>query len=172
MANVTIPVNEMNSFDLPKVCVISGAKDNIVFKDVTFRWVPPWARLFGVLIQALVARKANGQLPFTEEAHARYKASGKWMALGIFGMIVAWMLAGVLGGAIHAIVGLLFFAGSIALPIMLYIKKVKGNTIGVARIDSGNVELKIPSDPAANEIMNHLRAGKSASRGARAGAAA
>ena len=94
-----VAYHEMNDFDLPKICVISGAKDNVVFKDVKFSWVPPWARLFGVLIQALVARRAAGKLPFTEEAHKRYKGAGLWMVLAVFGLLVLWAIGGGISGA-------------------------------------------------------------------------
>ena len=106
MANVTIPVNEMNSFDLPKVCVITGSKDNITFQDKKFSWVPPWARLFGALIQALVARRANGQLPFSPEGWEKHKGAGRWMALGIVGMFAIWFLGGIISGATN--VGAIF----------------------------------------------------------------
>jgi hypothetical protein len=39
---ITIPSNELNSFGLPPVCVVTGSREGVVFKPVKFSWYPRW----------------------------------------------------------------------------------------------------------------------------------
>ncbi|RKG63079.1 hypothetical protein D7V80_32075 [Corallococcus sp. CA054B] len=81
---VYLLIQEMNAFDLPPVCLITGERQGVVFKPVAFSWYPPWISRFlllGVLALALVpilpialfvasvrTKQALGTLPFTEES--------------------------------------------------------------------------------------------------------
>ncbi len=42
MPRLKIPINELNAFDLPRVCVITGAKEGVCFMPVKLTWKPPW----------------------------------------------------------------------------------------------------------------------------------
>jgi hypothetical protein len=81
LATVEIPVNEMSSFDLPKVCLVTGATENVVFKPVKFSWYPRWIAVFilvgwpiALILALTLTKRVKGELPFTEEAYRRWKA--------------------------------------------------------------------------------------------------
>ncbi len=155
---IIIPAAEMNSFDLPRVCLLTGEQNNIVFKEMKFQYVPPWARLFGALIQVLVARKAKGELPFSEAAHAAMKKGQLMFGLSFVGSFVLFGIFGAISGATRSgIPMLLGLAAAIALPIVVYQKMLKGKFVRCTMIEKdGRVTLNIPSDAAAQMISTHL----------------
>lgn len=158
MALVTIPGNEMNQFDLPRVCLLSGATQDVVFKEMKFQYIPPWARIFGALIQVLVARKAKGELPFSEESWKAMKSGQLLFGLSIVGTIVVLSAGGVASGALeNPAPFFLSLIAAIALPIVVYQLKLKGRSVRCTNIEkTGEVTLDIPSPEAASMIERHL----------------
>ena len=77
---VRIPKNAVSEFDLPRVCVATGATEGVGYHKVTFQFVPMWARLsvafcgiVGLVIMMLNTRRVQAEIPFTHEAFKAYK---------------------------------------------------------------------------------------------------
>jgi hypothetical protein len=166
MATVHIPINELTSFDLPRVCLITGATEDVVFKPVKFSWYPRWVAvfiIFNLIIAAILAmvltKRAKGELPFTEEAHRRWKRGQTLLALSILAAI------GLLFGGIYfltvdiAPAGLALWVLAVAVPIVVGLKFVRGKRVLCVKIDAQTVSLRIPSESAALAITQHLHAG-------------
>ncbi len=165
MAQISIPQNEMSSFDLPKVCIITGETENVQFRPVKFQWYPRWIGVFGmaplimIILLALLMRRAKGELPFSDAAWEAWKKGKMMLALGIVGCIV---LLGAGGAAVANRMeglGVLMFLAGIVLPIVVGVVFLAGRGPTCTRIDAGYVELKIKSDAAAEQIRRHLQGG-------------
>ncbi|WNG50613.1 hypothetical protein F0U60_45675 [Archangium minus] len=172
MPQLVLPANEMNEFDLPRVCIVTGQTEGVVFKDVKFSWYPRWVSLFvvlNVLIAALIAfaltKRAKGQLPFTEDAWKQWKRGQL-----LFGFSVVLAIVLCMGSFFLLMSGLrengtpgLGAPGIVlafALPITVWFLFLRNKGPLVERIAEGQVTLKIPSDFAADTIARHLVAGQ------------
>lgn len=169
-SDLQIPTQELNAFDLPGVCVVTGAQDGVTFKPVKFwwypRWVPlliffPWGGLILALIVALATRrKAEGELPFTDHGWNAWKRS-QW----IWGLSIFAFLVGVFGtivlitaAASGSLAGWIAWAGAavtVALPIGGWFL-AKPTMVQVRKIDNGRLFVRIPSADAAARIHAHL----------------
>lgn len=173
MPRIVLPANEMNEFDLPRVCIVTGQTEGVVFKDVKFSWYPRWVSIFvllNVLIAALIAlaltKRAKGQLPFTEEAWKQWKRGQIFFGLSIVLAVVlvaggfALMLSGLREDTTPGlgVAGMVF---ALAVPISVWFRFLRNKGPFVERIADGQVTLKIPSDFAAGAIARHLVAGQS-----------
>lgn len=165
MATLSIPENEMTSFDLPKVCIVTGSNQNVSFRPVKFQWYPRWIGVFGIaplimiIMMAVLMRRAKGELPFTDEAWEAWKKGKMLMALSVVAAIV------LLGAGIAALannipaLGAILMIGAIALPIVIGVKFLAGRGPTCTKIADGRIELKIKSDSAADAIRRHLDGG-------------
>lgn len=167
MSKIVLPADEMNEFDLPRVCIVTGQTEGVVFKDVKFAWYPRWVSLFviiNVLLAAIIAyaltKRVKGQLPFTEEAWKQWRQGRILFGLSflaafiLFGVGISLMSNG------HQELGVLGMGLMIAVPIAAYVLFARNKGPIVMRIADGQVTLKIPSDFAADAISQHLVAGK------------
>ena len=165
MATLSIPENEMTSFDLPKVCIITGSNQNVSFRPVKFQWYPRWIAMFGVaplimvILVAVLMRRAKGELPFSEEAWNAWKKGKLLTALSAVGGI-AVIGAGIaaLANDIPALGALLLLAG-IAAPIVIGIIFLRGRGLTCTKIADGYIELTLKSDSGAEAIRRHLEGG-------------
>lgn len=173
--DITIPNDELTEFDLPRVCVLTGESQGVVFKDVKFAWYPPWVAalvVVNVIVMAFVAwvltKRATGKLPFTEAAWAAWRKGRVIQVLSVLGGIILF-IAGVFlmasakaqATAVLAAGGLLLVA-SIAVPVMLWRRFVKGKTLQVRRITRTHITLRLPSDEACATLQAHLSGGRRA----------
>jgi len=166
---IDLPENELNEFDLPRVCIVTGATDGVVFKPVKFSWYPSWVSvlvIINVLIAAIVAsiltRRVKGQLPFTEESFKAWKRGQLFFALSIVAAIALFVGGFVLSFNQPGGLGALGILLAIAVPIVVYRKYLRNRAPVVKRIADGRVTLVLPSDAAVEAIRNHLFAGKAA----------
>lgn len=171
MANISIPENEMTSFDLPKVCIVTGETANVQFRPVKFQWYPRWIGVFGIaplimiILLLVLMRKAKGELPFSDAAWAAWQKGKLMLTFSIIGGIALFF------GGIAAIgnraegVGLLLILAGIVVPIVLGIVFLAGKGPTCLKIADGYIELKIKSDSAAEQIRRHL---EGSGRGAKA----
>lgn len=163
MAEIRIPVNELNKFDLPKVCVMTGSTDpSVDFRPVKFQWYPPWVNaliLINILVMAIVARVmtkiAKGELAFSEEAWKRWRTWRLIMVASVLGLIVGFiaglgLLVNEYGGAGGALLLIAF--------VQLIVVIVMAGRAGpkVVSIKDNVLVLKTPSDQAAAAYGQHL----------------
>jgi len=175
MAQITLPDNELNSFDLPRVCVVTGATQGVVFKPVKFAWYPRWVAAFilvNVLVMAVVAaimtKRVQGELPFTEEAFAAWRKGRILFGVSIF--LAICLLCGGVGllASDVPVPGIAALVVMLGLPIGVWVGFLKGNNITCTRIADGYTTLTIPSDAAAASIQAHLTGGNRVRRPAMA----
>ena len=166
MATIQIPSQEMTEFDLPRVCVITGDTEGVVFKDVKFQWYPRWIGalvIINLLVAAVVAmamtKKVKGKLPFTEAGHAAWKKGQLMTGLSIVGALVMLVGAGFAFGNEIPALGVLLLGLMVAVPVAAYFLWAKGRRLGCTRIADGQITLSIPSEAAALAIRTHLHAG-------------
>ncbi len=168
MAQIIVPDNELNSFDLPPVCVVTGATQGVVWKKVKFAWYPRWVTvliLVNVLVMAIVAailtKRVKGELPFTEEAYSAWRRGRIF-----FGLAITAAIGLLIGGAValatdSPAVGVALLLLTFAVPIAVWFAFVKGKTVTCTRIADGSTSLNIPSEAAATQIRTHLTGGAS-----------
>lgn len=164
---VKIPLNEMTSFDLPKVCVLTGETQDVAFQKVKFQWYPRWvavlacAPLIAVIVMLVMMKRAQGELPFSPRGYGAYKTAKMMLALAILACI------GLILGSLFLLetsapaAGALLLVG-IAVPVAISIVFVRGKTVGVTRIDDTGITLRIPNAAAAQAISDHLMGGRQA----------
>lgn len=174
MAKVRIPKNELTEFDLPRVCVVTGATERVDFFPVSFQFIPRWSVIFylfcgpiGYFVAMMLLRKtAAGKLPFTTEAHARMKQTRVIVALAIVGLLVVGIGGGVaLGSTMSgdsgplAILVTIVVAVLAIIPLAIYSRKLGPACV---EIDDVDVTLDLPSEEAARQIESRLRVGAKA----------
>lgn len=167
MHYVEIPSGELNEFDLPAICVVTGARQGVVFKPVKFSWYPRWIGflvLFNLLIALIVAsvmtKRVKGTLPFTEEAWSLWKRGQVIMGLSAaatIGLLVAAIALLASNGSES--LGMVALISAVALPVAAWFFFLRGRGPQVRRIDKERIALAIPSAPAAHAITGHFLAG-------------
>jgi hypothetical protein len=173
MPALTLPVNELSSFDLPPVCLITGARDNVSFRKVKFAWYPRWVAFLifvpfgGLLLAAIVAmiltKKAAGELPFSDEGWSKWRMAKIMVAVDVLWVIGA-MFAGIgfaaseteTGGVIAA----LAFSSMVAVPVAIYFLFQRKRMVTPTRITDTDLTIKIPSEEAAAAVRMHLTGGR------------
>jgi hypothetical protein len=168
---VEIPNNELTQFDLPRICVVTGATDNVEFKPVKFAWYPRWVALLvlcnlliAVIVAAILTKRVKGELPFTEEAHRRWRtgqiAFGLSVVLALvtlfasIGFLVAETSSGVSQG-----IGLLLLLATFVIPTVVGLTMYRGRGPVVLKITDTHITLKLPNPAAAERISEHLVSG-------------
>lgn len=169
-ANLDLPTHELNEFDLPAVCVVTGEQDAVSFKPVKFWWYPRWVPLLvffpwgGPLLAGIVGlatrKKAEGELPFTDRGWSAWRRS-KWIwGLSVFGFFVGLFVSivvitaaatGSLQGWVAGAVSVL----TIATPLTGWFV-AKPSMLVVRKIENGRLTLGVPSEEAAMRIHAHL----------------
>src|SRR5579871_1645603 len=130
MSSFSIPIGEMNAFDLPKVCLITGSDQDVVFKPAKFAWYPRWIGVLAIspiiflIVALIVTKRAKGELPFTEQGYKQYRQGQLFFALAIL-----WAIAGLCGGAVgmgmeQPAVGAVLFLSALVVPIVFAVKFV------------------------------------------------
>jgi hypothetical protein len=142
---VVLPLRLCTRFDLPAVCILTGETDGVIWKTVAFR-ISVKAPLVPV------------DLPFTEEAFARWsRAHRRWPALG-FVTFFALIFLGILGR--HSLetsfgirippLGVTLALMGLGIPIVvLTVARIRGSGPILVAIDKETITLRIPSERAA-----------------------
>jgi hypothetical protein len=155
--------------DLPPVCVITGAKDNVVTRKVTLSWFPRWVLLLAlvpagsVLLAGIVAlfmtKKASGYLPFSDRGWFRWRVAKIVTPISIF-----WVLGAIFVGmsfdvATEALQAALAWGAMVAVPLALYWTLQRNRMVVPVRITDSEIALKIPSEEAARAVVDFLYPG-------------
>lgn len=152
--------------ELPPVCVATGATEGVEYYPVKFQYVPWWARFFfGAIGAALAARKADVMVPFTPEAHKRYKRA-QWMPAVIIigGMLLAFLPMAISSSL--AAVGALGFIAAIVAGLVYAMTVTKTSGPICKYMDDAGITLVIPNEVAADAIETGVVTGGSPVRGA------
>lgn len=171
MARLSIPVNEVNAFDLPPVCLLTGATTDVSFQPVKFSWYPRWIALFAPLALLPVAilawiltRRVAGQMPFSTGAYARWRRGKLLFTLSLFGMIVILIggSAVMVSATSDEALGAFFLAilGAIALPIVVWAVTLRGRDVKVVEISKTHLTVEIPNAEVAQRVTRHLLSGE------------
>ncbi|MBN1204745.1 MAG: hypothetical protein JXB05_07455 [Myxococcaceae bacterium] len=167
MPLIVLPADELNEFDLPRVCVVTGQTEGVEFKPVKFAWYPRWIvalviinLLIAAIVAAIMTRRVKGHLPFTEEAYKRWR-----MGRVYFGLSFVVAIALLVGGAIamdspFPALGPVAMLLAVAVPIIAGVLFVRNKGPVVQRIEEGRITLKLPSEEAVLQLQQHLRAGQ------------
>jgi len=175
MAKLSLPKDELNSFDLPSICVVTGQTEGVTFRKVKFSWYPRWINLFAVValfimaILSLVLRKyAKGELPFTDEGWKRWKSAQVSLGLSVVGCMLTFFLGVGVFSNRSTELGMMLFLLSVGLPVGVWLGYAKSRSLRVLKIDDTHLFLDIPSDEAAFRIQQHLKGGDAVRADARA----
>ncbi|MDY7226519.1 hypothetical protein [Hyalangium rubrum] len=167
MNKIILPADELNEFDLPPVCVVTGQTENVEFKDVKFAWYPRWVAVFiliNLLIAAIIAtaltKRVKGKLPFTEEAFKAWKQGQVFFALSIVAAIGLFIGGIFLFLSENEVLGGAAWLLCLAVPITVNFKFVRNKGPVVERIADGQITLKLPSQDAIRMFKEHLVAGR------------
>jgi hypothetical protein len=172
MPALTLPVNELSSFDLPPVCLITGGRDDVSFRKVKFAWYPRWVAflifvpLGGWILAAIVAmiltRRAAGELPFSATGWSQWRLAKIMVAVDILWVIVALTAGAVLASAEGwgPAAPALLFLSVLGVPLAIYFLFQRNKMLMPTRITDAELTLKIPSEQAAMAIRQHLTAGQ------------
>lgn len=168
-ARLVLPVKELNQFDLPPVCILTGAREDVSFHPVNFQWYPRWIALlifipyglFVALILALALRKrARGELPFSAKARARFVVakvawglSLVWFVLSIFGAMFV-----LFSDQLASWAGPAALAACLGVPIAVWFATARWR-LDILRITDAQLTLKIPRAEVAAAFDAHLHAG-------------
>ncbi len=171
MTPITLPIAEMNSIDLPPVCVVTGAQTDVKFHKVKFAWYPQWVAALilvpygGLLLAAVVAavltKRAKGELPFSEAAWSHWRL-GKILTV----LAVVLLLASLIGGIIllatnSSGLGALTLLLGVVVPLIAAVIFGRWGPQPV-KITEQEITLNLPSAEAAAAIRDHLHAGRPA----------
>ncbi|RKH01964.1 hypothetical protein [Corallococcus carmarthensis] len=166
MHHVDIPSGELNEFDLPPVCIITGERQGVVFKQVKFSWYPRWVGflallnlLIAIIVAAAMTKRVKGTLPFTEEAWSRWKRGQVIMGVSVVAAIALLIAAVSLLSADVIPLGLAALASCVAIPVLAWVYFLRGRGPQVRRIDKDSIALAIPNGVAAHAITVHFLAG-------------
>lgn len=139
--------------ELPPVCVATGATGGVEYYLVKMQYSPWWARFFfGAIGAWLTMKKAEVMVPFTPDAHARYKRA-QWMPAVIIlgGMALSFLLM-LTGSSVLAMVAALGFMGSIVGGLGYAMAVTKKAGPRCTHIDDTSITMEIPNTVAADAI--------------------
>jgi hypothetical protein len=174
MREVRIPKTAVTRFDLPPVCVATGATTGVSYQKLAFAYVPMWARLsvvfcglIGVILILVNTQRVHAEVPFTDAAFAAYRR-GKAIVAALIAAAFLPLIGGLLVAADALLIGLVLFVALLVAAAIYATVVLKNLGPTCKEIDSAHIRLAIPSEAAANAIVERLGLGPG---GAAAGAA-
>lgn len=162
---VHLPKTAVSEFDLPRVCVATGATEGVSYRKVKFQFVPLWARLsvafcglIGVVLMLINTRRVEAEIPFTDEAWGRFKRARIIPAVLIVGAIPLIFLP----MAVDPDLILLGLVGFVAIVIgaVVYAQVVTRQAGPMCKeITEESLVLEIPNEDAARAIEARVTGG-------------
>lgn len=172
MYPIDIPIAEMNNFDLPKMCLITGDTAAVEFKKVKFAWYPRWILIFvfvalivALILSLILTKRAAGELPFNAKAYRNWRIGQGVFAFSVLiaiftfvGAIVAF-LAGE-GTSTSVATGIALSIFTFGFPFGIWFALVRNKSITVKKIDPTTLTLMVPKMEVAMAFKKHLTGGK------------
>lgn len=147
----------LSPFDLPRVCVATGATAGVEFRRVDFSWVPWWTWLVLVcnvvlylIVAGMTRRHVRGELPFTDEAWRRWRFARIVFRIAFVAMLVGFGLGFVLMARGDAGWAVLVFLASLVGPVGAHRLLVRPRGPVCERIEPDRLVLALPSANAAS----------------------
>ncbi|WP_375756317.1 hypothetical protein [Corallococcus exercitus] len=173
MHPIDIPAGELNEFDLPPICIVTGERQGVVFKPVHFSWYPRWIGflailnlLIAIIVASVMTKRVKGTLPFTEEAWSRWRRGQVLMAVSVVVAIALLILSfSLLASDAPEWQGLVAMASSVALPVLAWVFFLRNRGPQVRRIDKDTLSIAIPNGLAAHAFTSHFLTGLHAPAG-------
>ena len=165
MSELRLPRKALTRFDLPPVCLATGAVDGVTYHKTRFVFVPLWARLsvafcglIGVILMLVSTQRADAEVPFTSEAFAAWKRAKVLTVMLVLASLVP-LFAGLLLMDSMLLVGIIAFV-ALLVGAVVYSQTVL-KTLGpiCKSIDADTIVLAIPSEVAADAIAKRLGVG-------------
>ena len=146
MVRFTLPANELNHFDLPAVCLVTGSEREVSFHTVHFAG-------------SLVSQAVHGELPFTDVGWRRHRlAALAW--IGVQSVASLGTLSGIIALAAGAEgVGAVLLLGTVLLGAGLWLLGVRGRRVVCRRLTPALVQLEVPDASAAEVVDRYRHAG-------------
>jgi hypothetical protein len=159
---VILPVEAVNSFDLPPVCVISGVRDRIHWRVRKYRYTPPWVLLLilcipvGLLLSAWLHRSVRVELPLTDAAWRKWRLADSAAALSVVGVMVGGTIS--LNLAAVGLANAAWGAGiaSLLLPIVAFLGVRRWVGPRVRRIEGEMIEFVFRNGDVAEVFRRHF----------------
>lgn len=164
---VEIPRQAVTRFDLPEVCLVTGATEGVRYRETSFVFVPIWARLsvafcglIGLVVMAVSTKRARAELPFTDEAWQAWVRAKR--IVGVLFFCAFAVLAVPLLDLSPLLPGLVGFVAVLIAAVIYSMTALKGAGPMCKYIDDRIVTLEIPSEDAAVAIEKRLGLGEHA----------
>ena len=162
---VRLPKTAVSEFDLPRVCVATGATEGVSYHKVKFQFVPMWARLsvafcglIGVILMLINTRRVEAEIPFTDEAFAKFKRARVIPAVLIVGAIPLIFVPMLIDPDLIVLGLVAFVAGVIA--AVVYAQAVTRHAGPMCKeITEDAILLEIPNDDAARAMESRVMGG-------------
>lgn len=155
----------MTRFDLPEVCLATGAAEGVRYRPATFVFVPLWARLsvvfcglVGIVVMLVSMKRVRAELPFTEEAWDAW-VRAKRVSAGLVVAAVVSLVVAVLLDYRFAMPGLVAFVALLVAAVAYSLTVVKQAGPLCKGIDDRVVTLELPNELAAEAIEKRLGLG-------------
>ncbi len=134
-----------NGSMLAPLCLKCGERQGLTWRDQKFMFVPPWARLFGALIQVIVAKRSRFSLPLCPQCTREWRtwtllAALSWLpgvGVVILGGVVAALGSGDVGVAL-VLGGFVIMIGVLIAALVLRTKRI----VVAAKIDKTHTWLR------------------------------
>lgn len=165
MSELRLPRKALTRFDLPPVCLATGAVDGVTYHKTRFVFVPLWARLsvafcglIGVILVLVSTQRADAEVPFTEEAFAVWKRAKMVTVALVLGSLVP-LVGGLLLMDSTLLVGIVAFLAVLVGAVVYSQTVLKGLGPICKSIDADSIVLVVPSEAAADAINKRLGLG-------------
>lgn len=162
---ITIPKEAVTEFDMPRVCVATGATEGVEYHRVKFSFVPMWARmsvafcgLIGLILMALNTRRVEAEIPFTAEAWTRYQRAKIVPVVIILASLVLLVVPLMIDPDL-ALVGFVAFFAAVIGAVVYAVTVMKSSGPICKNIDETSITLEIPDAEAARAIEERLTGG-------------
>jgi hypothetical protein len=155
---VALPVDGLTRRRLAAICPLSGATEGLVWRKMSFTWLPPGVApmlplgfIFGALLAATMERTAAGELPFRPRAWWRWKVAQVLHVLAwILGFLcVPIVISGFATGYILVGVVMMILAAAPVAGAKLFLRR---SGIAVDAIGDDVIVLRIPNERAARAL--------------------
>jgi len=152
--------------ELPPVCLVTGERSNVTFRDVKFSWFPRWVFLLALvpagsvllagLVAAILTRRASGELPFSSRGWLRWRVARMTTPISVVLALGALFMGMSFMSAEQTLAATLALGAMVGVPLALYLGLQHNRMVLSGRITDTEIAIEIPREEAARAILDHL----------------